>query len=26
VEQVAGQLAEYQRFGMGHVALEVSYF
>ena len=25
VKQVAGQLAEYQRFGMGHVALEVSY-
>jgi len=25
VKQIAGQLAEYQRFGMGHVALEVSY-
>ena len=25
VKQVTGQLAEYQRFGMGHVALEVSY-
>ena len=25
VKQITGQLAEYQRFGMGHVALEVSY-
>ena len=25
VKQVAGQLAEYQRLGLGHVALEVSY-